>query len=264
MTEGPTPIPEPTPAAPPPASQPPPAERTGRARGPLVVAAVVGALLGAAVVGVLWLALGGDDDGDDTAAADATPLAAPTALGGYVPAAGAPALQNENGQRQIERISRLNQRTAQQLSEAFGGAGAVAATYVDDELLTFVPLVAVRAQSPQPWVPYQDPADLHLARAPQEVLRFGDVSCVVQNQANAGGTGAGRGRRHHHELRAHGARTDRAGPVPGAGPRPPAGTGGAARRRGVGQPRRRRVPGRRVAAGGAAPVIRPCDTEADD
>ena len=147
-----------------------------------MVAAVVGALLGAAVVGVLWLALGGDDDGEDAAAADTTPLAAPTALGGYVPAGGAPALQNENGQRQIERISRLNQRTAQQLSEAFGGAGAVAATYVDDELLTFVPLVAVRAQSPQPWVPYQDPADLHLARAPQEVLRFGDVSCVVQNQ----------------------------------------------------------------------------------
>jgi hypothetical protein len=181
MTEGPTPIPEPAPEPTAEAAAPPAREPSRRSRGPLLVAGVVGALLGAAVVGILWLALGGDDDGD-VAAADATPLAAPTALGAYVPIASAPRLQDERGQGQIERISRLNQRTAQQVSEAFGGAGAVAATYVDDELLTFVPLVAVRAQAPLPWVPYQDPADLHLVRAPQEVLRFGDVACVVQNQ----------------------------------------------------------------------------------
>lgn len=46
----------------------------------------------------------------------------------------------------------------------------------------------MRARSPLPWVPYQDPADLHLARAPQEVLRFGDVSCVVQNQPTPEGS----------------------------------------------------------------------------
>ena len=58
-------------------------------------------------------------------AADATPLAAPTALGGCVPVASAPRLQDERRKGQVERISRLNQQTAQQLSEAFGGAGAL-------------------------------------------------------------------------------------------------------------------------------------------
>ena len=185
MTEGPTPIPEHEPEPAPPVPPPPSAPRDGRARGPLVVAAVVGALVGAAVVGVLWLALG-DDDGD-AEAADTTPLEAPAALGAYVPPASAPAMQNEQGQRQVDRWQRWNERTAQQVSEAFGGAAAVAATYVDDDLLSFVPLVAVRAQAPLPWVPYQDAAELGLARPPQELVRFGDVACVVQNQATPEG-----------------------------------------------------------------------------
>jgi hypothetical protein len=50
-----------------------------------------------------------------------------------------------------------------------------------------MPLIAVRAESPRPFTPYTDAETLGLARSPQEVRTFGEVSCVVQNRATPAG-----------------------------------------------------------------------------
>jgi hypothetical protein len=177
---------EPQPSAPegPPAAPP---GRTGR--GALAAAAVVGAIVGAAVVGIVWLAVGDDDSAADDAP-DTAALEAPATLGGYQTLETASAAvdgDSDAAARLAERTTAWNARTAEAVSQAYGGAAAFAATYANEGLDIIVPLIAVRASSPRPFAPYTDAETLGLARSPQEVRTFGEVSCVVQNRATPAG-----------------------------------------------------------------------------
>lgn len=180
---------EPLPTAPedPPAHSPA-APPTAGGRGRVVAAALVGAVVGAAVVGAVWLAVGGDDDGDgdepDTAA-----LQAPATLGGFSTFESvATGMDNERAVEQASRTTAWNARTAEAVSKAYGGAAAVAATYASPDLDVMVPLIAVRASAPQPWVRYTDAGVLGLALPPDEVRTFGEVACVIRNQPTREGS----------------------------------------------------------------------------
>ena len=89
-------------------------------------------------------------------------------------------MDNERAVEQAMRTTAWNARTAENVSKAYGGAAAVAATYTDAELEVMVPLIAVRESSPQPWVRYTDPAVLGLSSRPTRCGTFGQVSCVIR------------------------------------------------------------------------------------
>jgi hypothetical protein len=74
-----------------------------------------------------------------------------------------------------------DRRSAELLSQAYDGAAATVQRYSDDNYATTAYLMAVRAPSPPPYVLYEDVKYLRVVRPFQEVLRFGDVACLVQN-----------------------------------------------------------------------------------
>ncbi|MEU9127020.1 hypothetical protein AB0D08_02695 [Kitasatospora sp. NPDC048540] len=120
------------------------------------------------------------------------PLTAPSELPGFTTYRSAvTALDADKGAAEGDRVTDEDTRTAEQLSEAYGGAAGLARRYADRQLEQTFLLVAVRANTPGPWVAYQDAARLGLVRAPEEVRRIGEVSCLIANQpTNAGGTPA--------------------------------------------------------------------------
>ncbi|MFC1430125.1 hypothetical protein ACEZDB_05560 [Streptacidiphilus sp. N1-3] len=78
-------------------------------------------------------------------------------------------------------------KSAQRLSQAYGGAKAVVQHYADSEVAEIVILDAVSASSPQPYVPYEDAAQLGMAVPPDQLVQVGQVACVVYNQGTAAG-----------------------------------------------------------------------------
>jgi hypothetical protein len=148
----------------------------------LLAAAIAGVLVGSVVVGAVWILTD-----DDTVAVDTTPIAAPERLGPYRQVGALTAGQGGAAVRNAKRTEAWNARTAEAVSRAYGGAAAVAATYADDGLETMIPVTAVRAATPEPFVPYQDPAELGLARPTSEVTRFDRVACVLHNDPTASG-----------------------------------------------------------------------------
>ncbi|MEV6644069.1 hypothetical protein [Amycolatopsis sp. NPDC051371] len=165
----------------PPSGPPHPAPRPPLARP--VVAGLIGVLVGALLVGVPWLVLGllGGPSGQT--------LTAPANLGGLSRAQDAIAkLDAVRGKAQIDRIGKTDEETAARVSAAYDGAGAVVQDYQDERLLRSFQLVAVRAPSPELFAPYEDVQALGIAKPGTELVRVGDVQCLVHNDPAAPGS----------------------------------------------------------------------------
>ncbi|MGY0057250.1 hypothetical protein ACWY4P_11895 [Streptomyces sp. LZ34] len=168
----------------------PPPRRQGpiSLRTPLVTAAL-GLVVGLAAVGIPVLLSDDDGGGGFGGGGGSGELSAPAKLDGLRPfaeiqrAAGVP-----KAEEMADAITKEDRKSGERLSEAYGGAAAVVQRYADSDVQTTVTLVAVRGRSPQPYVPYQDPKRLGLAKPQDELKTFGDVSCVLYNQPTAAGS----------------------------------------------------------------------------
>jgi hypothetical protein len=148
----------------------------------LVFVAVAGAVLGALVVGSIWL-LGGDGNGPDVSGST------PDRVGDYARIADTRMGRNDRARQLVERTQDWDRRSAERLSAAHQGAEAAVATYADDNLEEQFSVLVVAARTPwPPFVPYQDAATLRLTRPPNEVREFGDVACVVRNDPTPAGS----------------------------------------------------------------------------
>jgi hypothetical protein len=171
------------PMEPPPGTGVPPAPRR-RVSAAVVFSLVVGAVVGALVVGSIWL-LFGDGGGPDVSGST------PDRVGDYGRFADAQVNQSDKGKQNVQRVQDWNRRSAERLSAAHHGAKAAVESYTDDRVEQQFTLLVVDAQVPfPPFVPYQDAAYLGLKRPPDELRELGDVACVVRNDpspASGGG-----------------------------------------------------------------------------
>jgi hypothetical protein len=149
-------------------------------RSPLVVG-IAGLVVGVVAVGVPWLASG--TTSTSPFGAGKASLKAPTSIGGYTQLRKNPKF----GAASLKMINDSDPQSAKNLSAAYGGAAAVVEPYADAGLETFVTLEAVRAQSPTPYVPYENAQDLGLAKPDQEIVVFGAVHCLVANNPTQAG-----------------------------------------------------------------------------
>lgn len=134
---------------------------------------LVGAVVGALVAGVPLLLTRGDGGGGLGKSKDS--ISAPEALGGY-----RPMLKNPKADASlIKRLTESESMSGKNLSAAYGGAGAVFREYTDDGLVNSFELEAVRAESPKPFYPYIDAAELGLVKPDEDVEAFGQVNCLI-------------------------------------------------------------------------------------
>jgi hypothetical protein len=168
------------PAEPPPDPPQPPAPQQVPRRPLLtrpVATGLIGVLVGAFLVGVPWLTLSlfGDEPSGRS-------LTAPNGLGGLSRAQDAiTKLDAVKGKPQLDRIDKTDRETASRVSAAYNGAGAVVQQYQDDGLQRGVQLIAVRAPSPELVAPYEDTEALGLVKPSTELVRVGEVQCLVHN-----------------------------------------------------------------------------------
>lgn len=141
---------------------------------------VAGALVGAAIVGLVWLLAGGDDSSSG-ASVDRTPLTAPERISAYSKLTDVPITQTAAGKQVAAHRAVIDKKTADAVSKAFGGAAAIAVEYADPSLSLVPLLIAVRAPSPTPWFPTEDLALEKIVKPRNEVRKVGDVTCVIQN-----------------------------------------------------------------------------------
>jgi hypothetical protein len=137
---------------------------------------VVGGLL----VGGAWL-LFGDGDG-----ASSWPISAPARVSDYAKYGDAAERMNDDKGKEIaDRHRDWDRRSSERLSAAHDGAGAFVQTYTDDNLEQSFTVEAVRAPAPHPpYVPYTDPEWLGMERPVEELREFGDVDCLIRNDAS--------------------------------------------------------------------------------
>lgn len=148
-----------------------------------VFAGLIGVIVGAVLVGVPWVVLSllGGPSG--------RALTAPPSLGGLARAQDAIGKFGvERGKDVIARIEKTDRETGARVSAAYGGAGAVAQEYRDDRLERAFQLIAVSAASPELVAPYEDAEALGLAAPGTELVRVGDVQCLVHHDSAAAGT----------------------------------------------------------------------------
>ena len=173
--------PEPVPA-PMPSPMPSPAPSPRSSRVPLYVAAGVGLVVGALIVGVLWLTVGSSGGG---VGGSSSPVAAPAKVGEYQRFADIPGNKSGPGRATADRFTSWNSQTAQRISAAYNGAAASVETYAKSDLSVIFSVQVVRANAPALFVPYQDPKALGLAEPDQDVKTFGKVQCIVHTQQRA-------------------------------------------------------------------------------
>jgi hypothetical protein len=163
----------------------PPASRPGRGWVALLLAGLVGFAVGAVAVGAVWIIT---ERGGSGGSRGTGPISAPARLGAFPRAADVDLYRSDKGRPLLDRIQSWDRQSAQRLSQSYGGAAAQVQSYSDGQLESRFSLQIVRAAAPYPpFVPYQDAQVLGVARPPQEVLTFGPVACVVQNQPTVGG-----------------------------------------------------------------------------
>jgi len=158
----------------PPRGFPAPVPRRGR--GGVVLAGVVGLVVGGLLVGGAWLLLGGDG-------ASSSPISAPERISGYLRQGdAAEAVDRDKGKELADRYRDWDQRSSERLSAAHDGAGAFVQSYADEGLEQRFTVEAVRAPVPYPpYVSYTDPEYLGTERPLEELREFGDVGCLIRN-----------------------------------------------------------------------------------
>ncbi|MFJ9420372.1 hypothetical protein ACIRPT_40420 [Streptomyces sp. NPDC101227] len=92
-----------------------------------------------------------------------------------------------NADQIARRIADVDVKSTRLLSKAYGGAPAAVATYANAGLSEIFVLTVVRAVSPRPFTPYQNAAQLGLAKPAREVVTVGEVACLVHNQSTTAG-----------------------------------------------------------------------------
>ena len=147
-------------------------------RSPLV-GGIIGLVVGALAVGIPWMV----SDSGNAFGAQTGALKAPASLGPYIAMQQNPKADAAT----VKRIQEADPISAKNLSAAYGGAASVVQQYSDAGLENFVELEAVRAQSPIPFQPYVDAKAIGMDKAPQEIVKFGDVNCFIVNQPVAPG-----------------------------------------------------------------------------
>lgn len=142
----------------------------------MVVAAVIGLVVGAAGVGLPWLF-----SADNGSTGSTMPISAPTTLGSLRTLQSASAQHGSQYMPAAQQAASDDAQSAKQVSTAYGGAAALVAHYTDSQLDTGVLLIAVRADSPQPFVMYQDPRETGGVTPPSQVRDFGAVACEINS-----------------------------------------------------------------------------------
>ncbi|WP_326835179.1 hypothetical protein VSH64_09675 [Amycolatopsis rhabdoformis] len=152
----------------------PPRHRSRRV--PLVIAAVVGLVVGAAGVGVPWFVTA-----HDSGVVSGLPLEAPDTLGGVDRADVYPIkLKDDESHRQFaQRNATTDRENTNRLSAAYG-APALVQTYTATNFAHSFQITAVRAHAPGLVTPYEG-KDNGLAGPLNELRQIGDVSCLLHN-----------------------------------------------------------------------------------
>jgi hypothetical protein len=143
-----------------------------------VAVGLAGVLVGVFVVGVPWLVIG------LLGGPSAQPLKLPDSLGGFTTTQAAVTRIADGGaagKSQIERADKAEGENASRISAAYDGAAAVFRSYSDEGLESGFQVAAVRADSPELLVQYEDTAALGLALPTTELKRIGPVQCLVHN-----------------------------------------------------------------------------------
>jgi len=156
------------------------------ARSSTILVGVAGALIGAAIVGLVWLLAGGDGS-SESASVDRTPLVVPKRISAYSRLTDLPITQTAAGHQVAAHRVVIDKKTAEAVSKAYGGAAAIAVEYADPSLSLVPLLVAVRGASPTPWFPTQDLALDKVVKPADEVKKVGDVTCVIKNAPTKAG-----------------------------------------------------------------------------
>jgi hypothetical protein len=155
---------------------------------------LVGLVVGAAVVSGVWAvtAFAGTGGGGAGGGGAGGSITVPARLGAYAQVSDIDLYRSDKGKANLDRIQSWDRQSSKRLSESFGGADARIQSYADAKLESQFSLQIVRASAPfPPFVAYQDAQVLGLARPLQEVLRYGQVACVVQNDATVAGQSPG-------------------------------------------------------------------------
>jgi hypothetical protein len=148
-----------------------------------VVVGVVGLLVGAFIVGAVWLASGSGT------LASTEQISLPAKMGEYVPFAEAERNKDQRAQPMLARIKQSDEQNSKRLSEANLGAAATVRSYSNQDFSDSLTVMAFRARSERPqYVPYEDAQGLGLARPMNEMLEFGDFSCSVRNDTTIAGS----------------------------------------------------------------------------
>ena len=148
----------------------------------VLVSGIAGLAIGALVVGLLWLTLGGSTEGG----ASSAPVALPASVGEYHRFGDQSVNQQAAAQGAVAQQAEWDKQTAEHLSAAYHGAPAAVATYTTANLDPLIHVLVVRAPSPDLFAPYAELNTLGAKVPEKEAKTFGDVHCIVQNDvANA-------------------------------------------------------------------------------
>jgi hypothetical protein len=142
-----------------------------------IVTGVIGLVVGALGVGLPWLLSGGSGLGGSSSS-----ITAPGSLGNLKSLHDASVqVAGDKGAANAQRQAADDAQSAKLLSTAYSGAAATVAHYADGQLEDIVALFAVRAESPEPFVQYENLKELEEGVPQNQLVRVGDVACVVYN-----------------------------------------------------------------------------------
>ncbi|GAB3888913.1 hypothetical protein ACFQ1S_25540 [Kibdelosporangium lantanae] len=149
----------------------------------LLLAGLLGLVVGALVVGVIWYGSGSSNPVTGTQS-----ITLPGSIGEFVPFGDVELNKAGRGKDNIARVESWDEQSSQRLSKATGAAATVRA-YADKDLRNQLSVMAYRAKANPnpPYVPYQDANSLGLVRPTDEVEQFSSVSCVLRNDPTSVG-----------------------------------------------------------------------------
>jgi hypothetical protein len=151
----------------------------------MLFAGLIGLLIGALVVGGIWLASGSTAAGIGTQS-----ITIPQSIGEFVPFEEVELNKSPKASDNVARVESWDDQSTLRLSKATGGAAAAVRSYSDKDLRNQISVLVYRAKaSPSPqFVPYQDANSLGLVHPPEEMDQFSAVSCVLHNDPTPVGT----------------------------------------------------------------------------